>query len=196
MDNHAQSVLADAECWQWMVARRILKTKKQGGHYEAIILKLLSWLIKESQRFGGTILDQFWEHVRECHLKLKESGVSKLFWSDILVKLTCPVDNLSRNPLAVPSNQSSMVLFQGAAIDRNDVDFTPVFDMAAEYFTHLGIACKCPTIPTLRRLHTTVAMNPGGLKSGNGGTPHWHSVSDIVNIETDELLAVASSKCS
>ena len=58
-------------------------SEKQGGHYEAIILKLLSWLIKESQRFGGTILDQFWEQVKEYHLKLKENGESRLFWSDI-----------------------------------------------------------------------------------------------------------------
>ena len=78
--------------------------------------------------------------------------VSRLFWSDILAKLTRPVDNLSRNPQAVPSNQSSIVLFQG--IDRNHVDFLPVFDMAAEYFTHLGIACKRTNIPVLRRLHT------------------------------------------
>jgi hypothetical protein len=88
----------------------------------------------------------FWEQVRECHPKLKENGVSRLFCSGIyiIVKLTCPVDNLSRNPLAVPSDQSSMVIFQG--LDRNRIDFTPVFDMAAEYFTHLGIARKCTII--------------------------------------------------
>ena len=32
-------------------------------------------------------------------------------------------------------------------------------------------------------------MNPGGPKSGSGTT---HSVSDIVNMETDELLVVAN----
>jgi hypothetical protein len=36
-----------------------------------------------------------------------------------------------------------------------------------------------------------VVLNPGGPKSG-GGTPH--SVSDIVNMETDELLAVAETE--
>jgi hypothetical protein len=140
MENHALSVLADAESWEWPVTWGIMKTEKQGSHYKQ---KLLSWLIKESQRLGGTILDQFWKQMRECHPKLKENGVSRLFWSDVFVGLTCSVDNLSRNPLAVPSNQSSIALFQG--IDRNDVDFTPVFDMAAEYFTHLGIACKRTT---------------------------------------------------
>jgi hypothetical protein len=153
MDNHAVSVLADAESWEWPVAQRVMETEKQGSHYEAITPKLLSWLIKESQRFGGTILDQFWEQLRECHPKLKENGVSRLFWSDVLVKLTCPVDNLSRSPLGVPSSQSSMVLFQG--IDRKDVDFKPVFDMAAEYFTHLGIACKRTIISVPRPSHTT-----------------------------------------
>jgi hypothetical protein len=153
MDNHALSFLADAESWEWPATRCILKTEKRGGQYKAITPKLLSWLIKESRRFGGTILDQFWEQVRECHPKIKENGVSRLFCSDVFVKLTYPVDNLSRNPLAVPSNQSSMVLFQG--IDRNDVDFTPVFDMAAEYFIHLGIVCKRIIILVLRRFHTT-----------------------------------------
>jgi hypothetical protein len=87
MDNHALSVLADAESWEWPVpvTRRILKTEMQGGHYKA---KLLSCLIKESQRLGGTILDQFWEQMRECRLKLKENGVSRSFWSDILVRQT------------------------------------------------------------------------------------------------------------
>jgi hypothetical protein len=152
MEDHALSVLVDAESWNWPPARRIMESGTKSGHYMAITPKLLSWLIKESQRFGGTILDQFWEQVKECHPKLKENGVSRLFWSDVFVGLTCSVDNLSRNPLAVPSNQSSMALFQGT--DRNDIDFTPVFDMAAEYFTHLGIACKRTTIPVLRRLHT------------------------------------------
>jgi hypothetical protein len=147
----ALSVLADEESWEWPVARRIPKTEKKGGHYKVNTPNLLSWLIKESQRFSGTILDQFWEQVRECHPKLKENGVLRLFWSDILVKLTCPVNKLSRNPRVVPSNQSSMVIFQG--IDRNDVDLSPVLDMAAEYFTHLGIACKHSIILVLRGLH-------------------------------------------
>ena len=76
MDIHALSVLADAESWEWPVTRRIMKTENQGGRYKAITPKLLSCLIKESQYFGGTILDQyFWEQVRQCHPKLKENGV-------------------------------------------------------------------------------------------------------------------------
>ena len=175
----------DAQCGQALpIGASHAKSRQVTCHLPDV----LSCLIKESQHFGGTILDQFWEQVRKCHLKLKENGVSVFFWSDILVKLTCPVDRLRRNPLAVPSNLSSTVLFQG--IDRNDVDFTPVFDMGAEYFTHLGIACKCPNHPCTETLthDTTVVMNPGRPKSGSI-TPH--SVSDIVNIETGELLAVA-----
>ena len=60
--------------------------------------------------------------------------------------------------------------------------------MEAEYFTHLGIARKRTTIPTETLTHDAmVVMNPGGRRSG-AGTPHL--VSDIVNMETDELLAV------
>ena len=53
MENHALSVLADAESWNRLVARRVQKTGRKGGKYEAYTPKLLYWLIKESQRFGG-----------------------------------------------------------------------------------------------------------------------------------------------
>ena len=186
MENHALLVLADAESWNWPVAPRIQQTRKQGAKYEANTPKLLYWLIKESQRFGVTNSEQFWDQVRLCHPRLKGNGAFRLFWSDILVKPTCPVDNLSRNSEAVPYNQSSNVLFEG--IHLNEVDFKPIFDMAAEYFTHLGIACKRTTIPTETLTHDLmVVMNPRGPKSGSG-TPH--SVSDIANMETDKLLAV------
>lgn len=41
------------------------------------------------------ILDQFWEQIREWQPKFKENGVSRLFYSDILVKLSCSVDGFS-----------------------------------------------------------------------------------------------------
>jgi len=53
-----------------------------------------------------------------------------------------------------------------------EVNFEPIFDMAAEYFTYLGIAF----------------MNPGGPKSGTG-TPH--SVNEFMSMTTDELLREA-----
>ncbi|KAF5374130.1 hypothetical protein D9615_008842 [Tricholomella constricta] len=150
MDKHAIALLAEAESWTWPPTLRILE--KQGGNYKAIMLKLLSYLIKESQLLGGTVLDQFWKQVEECHPKFKEN-----------------VSNI-RNAPSVLFDEAPAMLFEG--VDRNDVDFEPIFKMAAEYFTHLGIAF----------------MNPGGPKSG-GGTPH--SVSDVVKMETDQLLSVA-----
>lgn len=40
----------------------------------------------------------------------------------------------------VSTQKSFEVLFQG--LDPKNVDFKPVLDMTAEFFTHLGVACK------------------------------------------------------
>ncbi|KAF5376931.1 hypothetical protein D9615_007199 [Tricholomella constricta] len=154
MDKHAIALLAEAESWTWPATPHILDGKlKQGGNYKAIMLKLLSSLIMESQLLGGTVLNQFWKQLGECHPKVKEN-----------------VDNLIRNAPSVPLDEVPATLFEG--VDRNDVDFEPIFKMAAEYITHLGIAF----------------MKPEGPKSG-GSTPR--SVGEIVKMETDQLLSVA-----
>lgn len=79
------------------------------------------------------------------------------------------------------------VLFRGS--DPQNVNFKPVFDMAAEFFTHLGVACEL-NCPIAFRCLTTIddnaaVMNPGGQTSR---TSTGSSVSDVVDEETDKLL--------
>ena len=72
----ALEVLEDAKSWDWPVVRCIQKEGNQGGKFKALIPQLLSCLIKESQGFHGTVLNQFWETVGKCHDTLKENGAS------------------------------------------------------------------------------------------------------------------------
>ena len=41
--------------------------------------------------------------------------------------------------IPIPTEQALEYLFEG--IEPKEVDFTPVLQMAAELFTHLGVAC-------------------------------------------------------
>jgi hypothetical protein len=43
------------------------------------------------------------------------------------------------------------MLFRGIDSDPDSVDFTPVIDMAAEYFTNIGIACSKCTMVVMTR---------------------------------------------
>lgn len=62
------------------------------------------------------MLDQFWESVRKCDDRLK--------------------DNIE-NVTSVPPGQASAMLFAG--VNREDINLNPIFEMAAEYFTHLAV---------------------------------------------------------
>ena len=75
-------------------------------------------------------------------------------------------------------------------MNRKDIDLQPIFDMAAEYFTHLAVVCAHPVISDGNLMTDfIIVLNPGGAKSGVG-TPY--SVGEIISMETDELLAVAN----
>jgi hypothetical protein len=41
----------------------------------------------------------------------------------------------------VSPKESVNILLEG--LELKEVNFQPVFNMAAEYFTHLGVACEC-----------------------------------------------------
>lgn len=83
-----------------------------------------------------------------------------------------------------------MLLFEG--VDRKTIDFHPVFQLAAELMTHLGVACRYSSaalrFPTI---DITIVANPGVHKSGTG-TPH--SVSEIIGAETDKLIQMAKEE--
>jgi hypothetical protein len=73
------------------------------------------------------------------------------------------------------SEETELLLFEG--VDRNTIQFDPVFELAAELFTHLGVACMYPPFSANLMTHTIVVNNPGGRKSGSR-TPY--SISELV----------------
>ncbi|KAG6379309.1 hypothetical protein JVT61DRAFT_11764 [Boletus reticuloceps] len=149
MEQHALGILRNEDLLDWDDTRRIQASGKQSGTFRAITPKLLYYLIEESQKFGGDVLDQFWEQLGACDDKLKEN-----------------IESLNQEDF-VSAQTSFDALFRG--LDPKNVNFKPVLEMAAEYFTHLGVAF----------------MNPGGRKSG---ASTGFSVSEVVNEEADKLL--------
>ena len=141
MDQYALAILKDAETWVWPITRCIQESGKQGGKYEALTPKLLYHLIVESQTLGGTVVDQFWSQVEQCHPVLKRNGeLGLLGFVFVPLPLLCAVDKFRVTPDIVSPEES---LFEG--VKREEIDFTPVFKMAAEYFTHLAVVCTQPS---------------------------------------------------
>ena len=187
---HALAILTAAESWNWPVTSRIQASGETSGKFKAITPKLLSGVITESQALGGTLLDQFWVVVGQCHPRLAENGRSRLLLNISSSSFPFLVTTLRHTPF-LSLNHSETLLFQG--VNRDSVNFDPILKMAAEIFTHLGIASKsCYLSP--EKLVNYMAylpsvMNPGGRKSGTG-TPF--SVSEAISMETDELLQIAT----
>ena len=74
------------------------------------------------------------------------------------------------------------------------MNFDPIFKMASELFTHLGIACEFWYLypgELSNMTYLTSVMNPGGRKSGSS-TPF--SVSDAISMETDTLLEIVTQE--
>jgi len=155
MERHALAILKAAESWNWPDTYRIQASGEKSSRFKAVMPKLLSGFIAESQALGGTLLDQFWVVVGKYHPQLEEN-----------VKILRETEYSSLPP-------SEEVLFEG--IDRETINFSPIFQMGTELFTHLCVAF----------------MNPGGPKSAIG-TPF--SVSDTITEGTDELLKMAASE--
>jgi hypothetical protein len=61
-------------------------------------------------------------------------------FQNVKVRFLYTVENIT----SVPPGQASAILFAG--VDREDIDLDPLFKMAAEYFTHLAVACAHPVI--------------------------------------------------
>ncbi|KAF8579952.1 hypothetical protein K439DRAFT_1415866 [Ramaria rubella] len=145
-EQHAIALLSAAEKWGWQNTSRLQTSGEIGGSYQAITSELLSPAIIESNQLGGSLLDKFWENLAKCHSKLKEIGIHSI--------------------------QPEMVaeeLMQG--LRPEEIDFSPVLNLAAEVFTHL-------------------VLNPGEPKS-KPGTPF--SVGALDRMETDTLLAVLNA---
>ena len=77
MDQHALAILEQNDLWSWRDTKRIQALGKQGAKFQVATPKLLHFLIVESQRFGGGVLDHFWEQLGTCDEKLRENSQSK-----------------------------------------------------------------------------------------------------------------------
>ena len=77
MEMHALAILEAAESWDWPFTYRVQGSGERSGKFKVITPKLLSGFISESQVLGGTLLDQFWAAVSECHPRLAENSGSR-----------------------------------------------------------------------------------------------------------------------
>jgi hypothetical protein len=141
MDQHALAILSIEEIWNWPNTKRIQGSGSQGGKFERITSKFLYYLILESQTFGGGVLNQFWNQLGACHEKLKENSESKFNHITQIYRLTfiVVVESLKGQQF-VSTRTSYDMLFRG--LESENIDFSPILRMAAEFFTHLGVACK------------------------------------------------------
>ena len=190
---HALAILEAADSWNWPHTSRIQASGQSSRLFKAITPKFLSTLIVESQALGGTLLDQFWVVIRMCHPRLAENGRSDSLSLNLSSSsFPFPVTNLLNTPFLSPYH-SETLLFEG--INRNLVFFDPIFKMASELFTHLGVACEScylsPEAPVNDMTCVISVMNPGRPESGIG-TPY--SVSEVISEETDVLLAMVTQQ--
>ncbi|KAF8330339.1 uncharacterized protein EI90DRAFT_3124372 [Cantharellus anzutake] len=155
MDRHALAVMEVAESWDWPPTYRIRASGDRD--FKAVTPRLMSGFIAESQALGGTLVDQFWIVVGKCHPRLEEN-----------IKI------LRHTEFSSPLH-SETLLFKG--VNREAVNFSPIFQMGAELFAHLCVALS--------------VMNLRSRKSGSG-TPF--SVNDFIAKDTDELLQMAASE--
>jgi hypothetical protein len=75
MEQHALAILGQQDWWDWPSTKRTIETGK--SNWEIDTTKLLYHLIVESQKFGGKILNLFWEQLGNCDERLKENSQSK-----------------------------------------------------------------------------------------------------------------------
>ncbi|KAF8071563.1 hypothetical protein FPV67DRAFT_881722 [Lyophyllum atratum] len=122
MDRHALAILEVAESWTWP-APSCMETPEdhsQAHEFKTVCRKLLSCSVMESHRLGGNLLEQFWNAVERCHPRFSEN-VQEL-----------------RTAEYSSVGQTEQTLFDGVA--STTADFTPVFELAADLFTHVGLA--------------------------------------------------------
>ena len=73
---HAEAVLKNAASWDWAPTKRKQQSGKSSSKFEAITHKFLLALITESENLGGTVLQQFWSELGNCHPRLEKNSGS------------------------------------------------------------------------------------------------------------------------
>jgi len=82
MEAFALEVLDEAKSWNWRTVPRLQKSGKESSNFKALAPEFISWLIRESVKLGGTVLDQFWETVGKCDNRLKDNSASHFSTSE------------------------------------------------------------------------------------------------------------------
>ena len=133
MDTHALTLLRNEALWKKMGL-----TKSEANH-PGLVTSLLFHLISESQALGGSFLDEFWLNLGKCHPRLPERSTSLLFIHSCLLTPLHLVGELNAAPELISENDVSVVLFNG--ISAINFNIEPIFSLAGEFFTHLGLTC-------------------------------------------------------
>jgi hypothetical protein len=74
MYEHALGVLDSAAFCEWPITNRTLSAGNTDTKFRAVIAPLLRSLIIESRHLGGSLLDQFWFHLGNCHPQLEQNS--------------------------------------------------------------------------------------------------------------------------
>ena len=74
MYDHALAVLLDAKSWNWPITKCMQKSGNDKSTYQAVTAPLLYHLIVESHNLGGSVLNQFWHELGNCHPQLAQNS--------------------------------------------------------------------------------------------------------------------------
>ena len=142
MDEHALAFLEVAQLWDWPPVRRIQQSGPQGHIYEVDTMKLLSGFIDALRAYPDSLLvSHFWDKVEGLDSRLVRNGeIVVVLLTNHLTSNFLSVCSL-RHHVPMSADETVSMLFKG--INSLTIDFQPIFNMAAELFTHLGIACTC-----------------------------------------------------
>ncbi|KAG8997026.1 hypothetical protein FRB93_000519 [Tulasnella sp. JGI-2019a] len=152
-------------------SQRILASGKVGGSYSVATVSLLRRLIHESgaEGFRGVLVEQFWSLVAEVE-PLLTNNIQLLGTKDY-INFTKSLEELGNGLPGLNVESTFKLLFKKPkGRGANEANSLPlILGMAAELFTHLGVAI----------------INPGGPGSGEG---LLFAVDETLYEETEKIL--------
>ncbi|KAG6835901.1 hypothetical protein H0H93_013542 [Arthromyces matolae] len=121
MYKHACAVLSAAEAWSWPApsCMDINESFNKGSEFKTVCRRLLLCLIIESQSLGGSLLESFWTEFEKSHSQFPEN-VNEL-----------------RNTAYSSFEDTLQILYDN--VDPKTVEFSSIFALATELFTHIGL---------------------------------------------------------
>ncbi|KAG5341966.1 hypothetical protein E4T56_gene299 [Termitomyces sp. T112] len=122
MNKHAYAILEAAEAWNWPAPScmdTLGANTDKASEFKIVCRRLLLCLIAESHRLGGTLLERFWGEIEKSHPQFMEN-----------------VQELKHTPY-YSYDDTVQTFYEN--VDTDIVDFNPVFELAADLFTHIGL---------------------------------------------------------